>query len=223
MPEESADGIGIGVYDVDEKTHIELTDITTLHYKNHLVINPKNNNLIGLIEGGGREMIENKEVILLDINKDKTYKTINFMDKDLVAMTPNFTPDGEKLLYSATKNLEGVSIINLNDIYGNIYAGVYDVWENQPHNIYEYDLKTSEIKKITDGEHFDFMPVSISKDEILFIRYKGNDHYSLIKLVNGEEQVIVDDMIFSGGSDNYVFGYYGHIYTEKGIDIFLNK
>ncbi len=219
----SSDMVGIGIYDVEEKTHTELTDISTLSYKNHLAINPSNNNLIGLIEGAGREIIVNKEVILLNINEDKTYEAVNFMDKDLVAMTPSFTPDGEKLLYSATKSLEGISIINLNDIYGNIYADVYDVWENQPHNIYEYDLKTSEVKKVTDGEYFDFMPMSISRDEILFIRYKGNDHYSLIKLVNGEENIIVDDIIFSGGSDNYVFGYYGHIHTEKGMDVFLNK
>ncbi len=219
----SADGIGIGIYDVDEKTHTEFMDIGALRYKTNLAINPKNNNLIGLIEGGGREMIENKEAILLNINEDKTYETINFMDRDLVAMTPSFTLDGEKLLYSATKNLKGISITDLNDIYGNIYAGIYDVWENQPHNIYEYDLKTSEVKKVTDGKHFDFMPMSISKDEILFIRYKGDDLYSLIKLANGEESIIVDDIIFSGGSDGYVFGYYGNIYTEQGMDIFVNR
>ncbi|MDI9475388.1 MAG: hypothetical protein ACOX0L_01065 [Natronincolaceae bacterium] len=219
----SADGIGIGIYDVDKKTHTEFTDIAILRYKTNLAINPKNNNLIGLIEGGGREMIENKEAILLNINEDKTYEAVNFMDEDLVAMTPNFTPDGEKLLYSATKNLEGISITDLDDIYGNIYSSIYDVWESQPHNIYEYDLKTSEVKKVTDGGHFDFMPMSISRDEILFIRYKGDDLYSLVKLVNGEESIIVDDVIFSGGSDGYVFGYYGHIYTEQGMDVFINK
>ena len=219
----SADGIGIGIYDIDKKTHTEFMDIGALRYKTNLAINPRNNNLIGLIEGGGRDMIENKEVVLLNINEDKTYEAINFMDKDLVAMTPSFTLDGEKLLYSATKNLKGISITDLDDIYGNIYSSIYDVWESQPHNIYEYDLKTSKVKKVTDGEHFDFMPMGISGDEILFIRYKGDDLYSLIKSINGEESIIADDIIFSGGSDNYVFGYYGHIYTERGMDVFINK
>ncbi|MEY8417306.1 M56 family metallopeptidase [Tissierella praeacuta] len=210
----STDGIGIGIYDVEKKEHIEFTDITTLAYKNHLSINPKNNNLIGLIEGGYREMILNKEIVLLTIDEDKTYKTIKFMDKDLVAMTPSFTLDGEKLLYSATKNLE--------DFRATDFTKVYNEWESQPHNIYEYNMKTSSVKKITEGEHFDFMPISISEDSILFSRYKGNDCYSLIKLTNGKENVIVDNIIFSGGSDNYPFGLYGHIDTEKGMDIFLN-
>lgn len=210
----STDGIGIGIYDVEKKEHIEFTDITTLAYKNHLSINPKNNNLIGLIEGGYREMILNKEIVLLTIDEDKKYKTIKFMDKDLVAMTPSFTLDGEKLLYSATKNLE--------DFRATDFTKVYNEWESQPHNIYEYNMKTSSVKKITEGEHFDFMPISISEDSILFSRYKGNDCYSLIKLTNGKENVIVDNIIFSGGSDNYPFGLYGHIDTEKGMDIFLN-
>lgn len=211
----SADGIGIGVYDVEEKTHTELTNITTLQYKNHLAINPKDNNLIGLIEGIGREMIENKEVVLLDINGDKTYKRINFMEKDLVAMTPSFTLDGEKLLYSASKSIK--------DNRANDFDNVYEQWESQPHNIYEYTLKTSKVKKITEGEHFDFMPINISKDEILFNRYKGNEFYSLVRLVNGKENIIVDNIMFSGGIDNHPFGFYGHIDTEKGMDIFINK
>ena len=99
-----------------------------------------------------------KKVVLLDINENKTYKTINFMDKDLVAMTPNFTLDGEKLLYSATKNLGDISGANFNDPYG---LNVYAAWENQPHNIYEYDLKTSKVNKITEGDYFDFMPKHI--------------------------------------------------------------
>ncbi len=216
----SADGISIGIYDVEEKKHTKFEDITTLAYKNHLAINPKDNNLIGLIEGGGREMIENKEVVLLDINENKTYKIINFMDKDLVAMTPNFTLDGEKLLYSATKNLGDISGANFNDPYG---LNVYAAWENQPHNIYEYDLKTSKVNKITEGDYFDFMPVSISKDEILFSRYKGDGYYCLVKLANGKENIIADNIIFGYDRGNGAFEFYGHIQTERAVDIFFNK
>ena len=232
----SADGIGVGIYDVKEKTHTEFadinslytadkdkllkelytkpTDITTLADKNHLTINP-NHNIIGLIEGAGRDMIENKRVVLLNINKDKSYDIINVTGNDLVAMTPSFTLDGNKLLYSATKAINPSTITDYNQIYNN--------WENQPYSIYEYDLESSKVKRITEGSNCDFMPMDISNNEILFIRYKGNDYYSLIKLVNGKENIVADNIMFSGGKDNYPFVFYGHIETEKGMDIFISK
>ncbi len=210
----SSDGIGIGIYDTKEKTHTEFTDITTLSYKDHLAINP-DNNIIGLIEGAGRDMIENKNVVLLNMNRDKTYHITNVTDEDLVTMTPTFTSDGKKLLYSATEAIDPKMIDDYNQGYRD--------WENQPHNIYEYDLKSRKIRKITEGNDFDFMPIDISKNEILFIRYKGNDYYSLIKLVDGKENIVADNIIFSGGKDNYPFGFYGHIHTDMGMDMFISK
>lgn len=210
----SSDVIGIGIYDVKEKTHTEFTDIDTLSYKNHLTINPSMN-MIALIQGAGRDMIENKEVVLLDINKDKSYDIINITDEDFVAMTPSFTFDGKKLLYSATEAIDPNAIIDYNQIYNN--------WGKQPYSIYEYNLDNSKIRKITKGNDFDFKPISISDGEILFSRYKGNDYYSLIKLINGKENIIADNIMFSGGKDNYPFGFYGHIDTEKGMDIFISK
>lgn len=212
----SSDVIGIGVYDVDKKIHTVFANVDTLSYKNHLAINPKYNDIIGLIEGADREMIKNKKAVLLDINEDKTYNTINFMEEDLIAMTPSFTLDGEKLLYSAAKDLKNSPVTPGVD--------AYEQWKNQPHNIYEYNIKTSTVRKITEGDNFDFMPVNISKDEILFIRYKGDGHYSLIKLVNRKENIVADDVVFSGGEDNnYPFEFYGHIQTEKAMDIFYGK
>ena len=67
------------------------------------------------------------------------------------------------------------------------------------------------------------MPISISNNEILFSRYKGNDYYSLIKLVDGKENIVADHIMFSGGKDNHPFGFYGHIHTEMGMDIFISK
>jgi hypothetical protein len=160
-------------------------------------------------------MIENKRVVLLNINKDKSYDIINVTGNDLVAMTPSFTLDGNKLLYSATKAINPSTITDYNQIYNN--------WENQPYSIYEYDLESSKVKRITEGSNCDFMPMDISNNEILFIRYKGNDYYSLIKLVNGKENIVADNIMFSGGKDNYPFVFYGHIETEKGMDIFISK
>lgn len=210
----SSDGIGIGIYDTKEKTHTEFTDITTLSYKKHLAINP-NNNTIGLIEGAGRDMIENKNVILLNVNRDKSYDITNVTNEDLVAMTPTFTSDGKKLLYSATEAIDPRMIDDYNQTYKD--------WENQTHNIYEYDLKSTKVQKITEGNDFDFMPMDISNGEILFIRYKGNDYYSVIKLVDGKENIVADNIMFSGGKDNYPFGFYGHIHTEMGMDMFIKK
>ncbi len=210
----SSDVIGIGIYDVKEKTHTKFTNIDTLSYKNHLAINP-GNNIIGLIEGAGRDMIENKNVVLFNINKDKSYDIINVTDEDFVAMTPSFTLDGKKLLYSATEAIDASTITDYNQIYNN--------WEKQPYSIYEYDLKSSQVRKITEGNDFDFMPISISNNEILFSRYKGNDYYSLIKLVDGKENIVADNIMFSGVKDNHPFGFYGHIHTEMGMDIFISK
>ncbi|WP_353094144.1 hypothetical protein [Tissierella praeacuta] len=213
----SADYAGIGIYDVDNRTHIDFTNIygdeneelIVLPYKNNLAINPKNNNLISVIIGQGREMIDNKEAILLDINKNKTYRIFNFMDKDLVAMTPSFTVNGDKLLFSATKNIDISKEIDYN------YA--FKDWYNQPHNIYEYDLESSEIKKITKDDYFDFMPISIGEDTILFSRYKGDGHYSLMKLADGKEEIIAENIIFENEGN---LGFYGYIKIEKATDIF---
>ena len=206
----SSDGISIGIYDVEAKTHAVLQDLTTLSYKNHLALNPKSK-LIGLIVGAGRDMIENKEVVALEVDRSGSYQTINFMDQKLVAMTPSFTLDGKKILYSATKAAE--------DLPG---ASVHEVWNQKAHHIYEYDLETKKIKQLTVGENFDFLPLQVANNELLFVRYKGGDFYSLIKLADGQEEIVADNIKFSGGSDNGDFGFYGHIDTERGMDVFIN-
>lgn len=214
----SADFAGIGLYDTKEKRHIDFTDIyeaeggtygtedkdlIVLPDVNNLAINPRNNNLVGVIKGGFRERFMNKKLVLLNINEDKTYEAISFMDKKYVAMTPSFTLDGERLLYSATESVDPDTIRDFNQAYKD--------WEGQPHNIYEFDLKTSKVKKTTAGDSFDFMPLSISQDELLFCRYKGNGYCSFIKLVNGKEEMLADNII-----NNYLA-------VDEGTDIFLSE
>ena len=157
-------------------------------------------------------MIENKKVTLLEIYKDKSYDIINITDENFVAMTPSFTSDGKKLLYSATEAIVSSNITDYNQIYNN--------WEKQPYSIYEYDLKSSQVQRITEGNDFDFMPMDISNDEILFIRYKGNDYYSLIKLVDGKENIVADHIMFSGGKIIIPLDFMD-IYTQKWEWIFL--
>lgn len=215
----SADFGGIGIYDVKEKTHRDFTDIynvedvmaeepiIVLPRKKNIVINPRDNTMISVINGGGREMFLNKEVVILDIDGDKNYRVTNFMDRDLVSMTPNFTIDGKKLLYSATVGVDLSKNIDFNETHKD--------WYRQPHNIYEYDLKTSKVEKVTEGDDFDFMPISISKDTILFGRYGEEEHFSLMKISNGKEEVISDNIRL--GSE-----FYGYMEMEQTIDILYN-
>src|SRR5699024_659606 len=44
-----------------------------------------------------------------------------------------------------------------------------------------------------------------------------------IKLSNGKESIIADNIMFKGGNDNQPFWFYGHIHTEMGMDIFISK
>lgn len=198
----SADYAGIGLYDTKEKIHIDLTNralseeftygeedegLVVLPIVDNIAINPKDDNLIGIIKGGLREPYMNKEIVLLKIKEDKSNEVINFMDKKLVAMTPSFTLDGSKLLYSATK------AIDYNDI--TTHNKAYSDWRNQPHNIYEYDLNSAKVRKLTAGNEFDFMPINISKDEILIRRFDDDQYGKLIMLVDGNEEIVADGVI----------------------------
>lgn len=216
----SADFGSLGVYDTVEKTHTAFEDIyenkdwsnddlVVLPRKNNLSINPKDGSMISIINGGNREMIRDKEVVLLNVQKDMTYKTINFMDKDLVAMSPKFTEDGKKILFSATNEIVVNGKVDDNK--------AFEDWYNQPHDIYEYDIDSSKVNKVTEGTSFDFMPISITSKTILFARHNGdnNSNFSIIKITDGKEEVVADNVIFKDQ-------FYGNIRTENSFDIILD-
>lgn len=214
----SADFGSLGVYDTVEKTHTAFEDIyenkdwsgddlVVLPRKNNLAINPKDGSMVSVINGGGREMILDKELVLLDIQEDLTYKSTNFMDKEMVAMTPSFTNDGKKLLYSATDSIDtSGKMDSINE---------FEDWYNQPHNIYEYDIDSSKVKKVTQGNGFDFMPTSIAPNTILFARYKDNAKFSIIKMTGEKEEVVADNILIKDQ-------FYGNIRTENSFDILLD-
>lgn len=210
----NSDMIGIGIYDLKKKVYKQVEDTETLAYKNHLALNPTKD-MSALIEGAGRDMIDNKEVSLLEIEKGEIYKTVGFMKENQVAMTPSFSLDGSRLFYSASQamNLEGISD----------YNQLYKDWEDQAHNIYQYDLESGQIKNLTTGDNFDLLPREIDKNQIIFLRKSGPETYSLIRLVDDQEELLVEGLIFKGGRDNEEFGFYGHIDTEKGLDIYIKK
>ncbi len=211
----STDSIFLGIYEVESGTYKVLEDIETLSYKNHLSLN-SHNYTIGLIQGSGREMIENKELVLVNLNKDKTYNITRFMDNNLIAMTPSFSIDGKKVLYSASVDVLANRLEK--------YEGVYDQWYDQAHNIYEFDIEKSIVRQLTDGNNYDFLPINISIDTSIFIRYNNEENiYYLLELKDDKESILIENLVFSGGKDNSEFGLYGHIDTEKAMDIFVGQ
>ncbi|WP_041718980.1 hypothetical protein [Alkaliphilus oremlandii] len=72
----------------------------------------------------------------MEIHPNKTYREIKGMEQDFVAMTPSFTKDGEKLLYSATEAIDESMSFN--------YSKAFEDWKNKAHHIYDYDLKTGQ-------------------------------------------------------------------------------
>lgn len=223
----SADGVGLGVYErstkkyttlMNEEDNMESGDVygesLILAYENNMDINPKDSSSIAAIVGGDREMIHNKKMTVLNLSGDK----ISPMEKGLAAKTPGFTLDGTRILYSAVREIE----------YSDYPDGgnIYDYWIKLPHNIYEYNIETSDTKKITDGDNYDIMPIGLPKGEILFARHKGEGFFDLIRLIDSKEVVFAEDMIFHRDQRDqgyYSIGFYGHTETENAIDVFIDN
>ena len=80
---------------------IEYTNpnIISLGYSDNISPNPKNSRYLALIYGGGREMDNNKDLVVLDILTGK-FQTIS--PKGEAAMTPYYTSDGKTILYASS-------------------------------------------------------------------------------------------------------------------------
>ena len=216
----SADFGSLGVYDTELKEHTKFEDIyedkawesdelIVLPRQNNLTINPQKGNIVSVIKGGGREMFYDKEVVILDIEEDMSYKFIRFMDEGLVAMTPSFSLDGKKLYYSATQALNASDYVDNNN--------EFETWFAQSHNIYEYDMETNKIEKLTHESSIDITPISMG-DYIIFLKAQDYvpEYFSLIKMTDGEEEILLEDLVF-------IDGFYGNIHTGTSMDILLNS
>lgn len=62
--------------------------------------------------------------------------------------------------------------------------------------IYDTDKKELLETTITYRDNFDFMPIGISKNEILFIRVNNEGNCSLVKLSQDEERVLGENLVF---------------------------
>ena len=195
----TADGVNLGVIDIENNKFKEIKDIISLTYKDNLDVSPVDNNLIALINGNSRFMNSNKTLGVLDI-KDESFKSIT-KDKE-VAMTPSYSPDGNKIIYSASKSNDDLQ-----------------KWESSfNQHIYEVNLNNNKITRLTNSRSgFDFSPKYINEDEFIFIRKDKDKEFSLInKRKNCEEKVIIEDLI---GAENTTLEedlwYYGHYNINK--------
>jgi hypothetical protein len=211
----NADGVPFGVYEVKNNKFIPYDDkqIFALAYKDNFDINPVNGKMPVINNGGVRDMNVNKTIGTIDaingtfnpVLPENMISTANdqynMTAKGMVTMTPSFSTDGKKVIYSAS---------NANNDA--------EQWLKAPHNIYTVDVKTKKVEKITSGNNFDFAPKYISKGEgIVFARKADENTISLFKLKGNKEECIAKDIKL----DEYSW-YYGHCKLEASLDIYTN-
>lgn len=211
----NADGVPFGVYEVKNNKFIpyDAKQIFALAYKDNFAINPVDGKMPVINNGGVREMNVNKTIGIIDAIKGTfnpilpenmiatTNDQYNMTVKGMVTMTPSFSPDGKKVIYSAAN--------------ANSDA---EQWLKAPHNIYTVDVKTKKVEKITSGNNFDFAPNYISKGKgIVFARKTSEDTVSLFTLNENKEQCIAKDIKLNEDG-----GFYGHEKLEKSLAIYTN-
>lgn len=209
----NADGVPFGVYDVKNNkfTPFSNEQVYALAYKDNLAINPIDGKMPVVNNGGVRDMNVNKTIGTVDVTNgifnpilpenmiSTTKDPYNIMAKGMVTMTPSFSPDGKKVIYSASNASSDA-----------------EQWLKAPHNIYTVDLKTKNVEKITKGNNFDFAPNYISKGSgIVFARKTGENMISLFRLKGNKEECIAKAIKL----DEYSW-YYGHCKLEESLDIY---
>lgn len=208
----NADGVGFGVYDVKNNnfTAFDKDKIMVLAYKDNLAINPIDGRRPVLNIGGGRNMNINKTLGVLDViegdftpilPKSMTGGNIPYgiAVKGMVTMTPSFSRDGRKIVFSASQ-----AVVEM------------EQWAKMPHNIFVIDMETKKVEKITKGNSFDFAPIFASNEEkIIFARKDQGDYISLWRIKDGKEEIVSKDIKLSEYS-----WYYGHYNLEESLDIY---
>lgn len=195
----SADGVPLGYYDVENEKFKQITnpEIIALAYKDNISPSETSNVIIALINGGMREMNKNKALGLLDV---RTEKFTPLTEKGETAMTPCYSKDSKRILYSGGKEDE-------------LGSGWFKPGNNQ---IYEITIKNKEIQKLTNSKDgFDFSPQYIDGDSFVFVRWKSNNQLSLVKSNHsGKDEIVTEGILYS---DDY--WYYGHYDISKVLDI----
>lgn len=202
----TADGVPIGIYnDKNNKCKEVLNkEIIVLTYKDMMSVSPIDDNLIAIINGADRFMSKNKTLGVFNV-EDESFKKITKGSE--VAMTPSYSTDGKKIIYSASSPSEDLQ-----------------QWEQSGNqHIYEVNLESNEIKKLTSNEcGWDFYPKYINNnDEFIFIRKNKQNKLLLIKGdKKGNEQIIIDNILNPRDdvASNEYYWYYGHYDIREVFD-----
>ena len=217
----AADGVPLAVYDILNTKLIEYANpnIISLGYKDNISPNPKDSRYLALIYGGGREMDNNKDLIVLDI---LTGKIQSLSPSGEAAMTPYYLSDGKSILYaSSQKQKEGI-------------LGLANWFSKVNHHIFSINAITKQIKQLTSNpNYFDFSPIYIKSNSLhiksnplhinnkdfLFFRSDKTENVSLWKYANGDETMLADGLIFYDDIDYPMQNYYGHFNTTLFTDV----
>lgn len=207
----NTDGVSFGVYDVKNKKFqmFDQKKVFALAYNDNLAVNPVDEHSVVINNGGWREMNINKTLLQLDVEsaesklilpKDLISTSDNMKAKGMVTMTPNFSNDGKKIIFSS-------SIANEDAVQ----------WMKEPHNIYTVDIDTNKVEKITTGSTFDFAPVYFSSgSQIAFVRKSDSKNELSLWTINGSQEQCIADGIKLDDYDTY----YGHINLGNSINIY---
>ncbi|WP_291637233.1 hypothetical protein [Clostridium sp.] len=205
----ATDGVDLAVYDILKNKLIEYTNppMFSLHYSDNISPNPKSSRYLALILGGGREMDNNKDLVLLDI---LTGKFQSMSPNGDAAMTPYFASDGKSILYASSKEQkEGI-------------GGLNQWFFNENHHIFTINTTTKQRKQLTNNKnYFDFSPIYMDNNVVLFFRSDKteNDNVSIWKYTNGRETMLADGLIFYDDMKYPIQNYYGHYNTTLYTDI----
>lgn len=211
----NADGVGIGVYDIDTKklTTFDNKDALVLAYNDNIAINPIDNSTVVLNNGGLRDMNRNKTLVMANVikgtweeilpkNMISTSGVYGDVIKGITTMTPSFSPDGKKVIYSGAIAME---------------SGIQ--WEKAVHNIYSVDLENKKVEQITVSSGFDFAPTYIDNGEaIAFLRKASDKVFELWKIEGVKEKCLVKDIKIDDNSF-----YYGHYNLDGVMDFYIGE
>jgi len=203
----AADGVDLAVYDILNNKLIEYTNpnMFSLAYSDNMSPNPKNNRYLALIYGGGREMFNNKKLVVLDI---LTGKFQSLSPKEEAAMTPYYLSDGKTILYASSEKQKYI-------------PDALNKWLlSGTHHIFSIDSTTKQIKQLTNNRnYFDFSPKYLNNKDILFFRSDKAGNISIWKYSNGHETMLADGLIFYDDMNYPAQNYYGHFNTTSFTDI----
>lgn len=201
----ATDGMSFSSYDtkLDKYTKYPMNDITLLGYKDNISSCPTNTELVALNNGADRLMNDNKSLGVLNL-VNGTLETLT--DSSQVTMTPTYSNDGKTISYAACEKTKAINKIG--------------DFTNTTHPIYSINSETKKVTQLTNPKNaFDFAPIYINNNDILFFRSTSKDNVSMWKLENGVETQLTDGIIFYNSDKYHDQNFFGHFNVPNYVDV----